>query len=205
MTFSKLHLSVGERKVELELTGLEPEAQLTTLKGIVNNFFDELANDLKVSAEPTDKPEELNKAAKALGFSDRNDLVSMAEAFNGVDFKKRERSEVPEKPLSERWYRELPDGRTLYQTYYICTHCRHKGKRFVSQGDPFCRCHECGVELILKAAAAGPFPHKDIYNNVYIAGKFIRADQFEPFKTLADAEAEAEEEERKEYLEVSCY
>ena len=73
-------------------------------------------------------------------------------------------------------------GRLYFQTYVICSDCRHKQKHYIERGTPFVNCHQCGKRNAVRPAKLGSFPHVDDFGNFYIGGTFKRADErvFEP-------------------------
>lgn len=76
------------------------------------------------------------------------------------------------------------DGRTLYQTFYICKECNHKGKHFLEIGTIYCNCQECGKRMRIRTAVKDEKVAQDSFGNYFIAGKFKRADEIEEEKPL---------------------
>lgn len=225
--YSKLHLTIGNKEVNVQLNGMDRINQIRTMKSILDGFIDELEREVVLEEQTTIEALEEKAAIEArqmievantLGM-DEDKFAQMACAYAKLDPNSMERKLLKKKIEAEKQKSIVLDqtkheitttvekdrGRTKYnttissllkhQTYYICPDCRNKGKHYVTQGTPFVNCHSCGLEMTLKAAAPGPFPHQDEYGNSYIAGKFIRADKYEPqYTTLADKEKREEEE-----------
>lgn len=212
--YSKLHLSIGNKEMNVQLNGMDRLHQIQSMKSLVIGFFDELEKEVTLEEKAISEAQEMRNVARALGLNEEQ-FHAISEAYSKLDPQNMERQvfhetliqsdspielvtnqlPTPNQTKDEHRENEVKTtvehnrGRTKinttinsllkHQTYYICPDCNNRGKHFVLQGTPFVNCHECGKEMTLKAAASGQFPHKDIYGNTYIAGKYIRSDKYE--------------------------
>lgn len=84
-------------------------------------------------------------------------------------------------------YRTTDDGkRVLLKCYYICPACGTKSKRYVFKDQRTTSCHECKKRMTIRPSVKDePFPTIDRFNNIYVAGEFLRAGE-----TMDDLEKE---------------
>ena len=79
-------------------------------------------------------------------------------------------------------------GDVLYQTYYICTDCNHRGKHYIPKSQIYIDCHDCGKQLRTRSAVKDDLSleYQDKYGNYMIAGAFKRADELVKDKPLTE-------------------
>lgn len=66
------------------------------------------------------------------------------------------------------------NGVKVFQTFYICPTCRHKGKRFIPYKEKLAMvyCHDCNTKMTPVSANPLGFPYTDEWDNFFAAGDF---------------------------------
>lgn len=90
--------------------------------------------------------------------------------------------------ISDRNFKLSTSNVPLYQCYYFCSACSHKGKRFIPIGRKSTTCHTCNKRMLVRPARDENFPHNDRHGNMFIAGDYMRPEELADPTALKDLE-----------------
>jgi len=74
---------------------------------------------------------------------------------------------------SNLFNKRLIRGVYHYQTYYVCTKCKQKGKGYIKENDRHVQCYNCHQYMQIRSATDKGFPDADTFGNIFIAGEFV--------------------------------
>lgn len=175
-------------KVRFELIELEKEENL----GLKNE--EETQNDLL--EEMTSLKENMEALKKQIEVQKNEEQQQTIKWINGYNALKSDKDGLHE-PVSEYEKSEdftgkvLKKGKVLYQAFYICPDCGHKGKHFIEAGSVYCNCKECGKRMRVREAVKDQHLTKDTFGNYFVAGKFKREEELNRDKPLFEVWNEA--------------
>lgn len=170
----EIEFSIKERPQLLEAEAVEVEETDPQLKETVAEMQEQMKK-LQQELEEEKKKDPMEMWREGYG-------ALKNETEGEEDVKKKEATEPPK-------YRPGvigTNGKSKYQTFYICTDCGHKGKHHLYNGTVYCNCKECGKRMRLREAVKDKHLEADSFGNFFIAGKFKREDEVLKEKPLVE-------------------
>lgn len=121
-----------------------------------------------------EKMEMIQKFPKSFSKSNRNEQIRQNHSTykNTVDTPTTLEQKTQNSPL-DLFNKRIIRGVYHYQTYYVCTRCKQKGKGYIKENDKQVQCYNCHQYMKVRNATDKGFPDADTFGNVFIAGEFI--------------------------------
>jgi len=121
-----------------------------------------------------EKMEMIQKFPKSFSKSTRNEQIRQKHSTykKTVDtpiIPEQKEQDSPSNLFNKRIIR----GVYHYQTYYVCTRCKEKGKGYIKENDRHVQCYNCNQYMMARHATDKGFPDADTFGNIFIAGEFV--------------------------------
>ena len=103
--------------------------------------------------------------------------VKQASILTGTGFTFAEAARVKmqfEEAAKDTKNTRTVNGATHYRARYVCTFCKHRGRRYVHPDESSLRCHSCNEELLIRSASLKGFPYPDNYGNYFKAVESVK-------------------------------